>query len=140
VVLHEPADAGGWLCSYSHEVAAAGSDEPLLHVYPEDVATGISYDDYPLTPQDLLDVWQTVVEARCGVVRSALASALAEAADPIGLTVRIDYAAYKDHLMRRSAIQSYGGFCRALVALQRAELLAPTRDPDVVALACLVPE
>lgn len=137
-MLHEPADAGGWLCSYSHEAASAGSSEPLLHVFPEDVATGISYDDYPLSAEDLISVWLTTVQARCGDVRVALASALAEAADPVGLTVRIDYDTYRDRLLRRSAIPSYAGFWRAVGFLQRAGLVATTDDPHVVALACAV--
>lgn len=126
VIPHESADDDGWLCSRSYE--SATSPDPLLIVYGDDIATAISYDDYPLTAAELAAVWLTTVEARCGATRNGLAGALAEIAHPRDLSVRVDRDAYRTRLGRRTHISSYAGFCCAVQALVRAGLLAPVES------------
>lgn len=89
-----------------------------------------AHDQSTATHRDRLAHWIDTVRDRCGGVRVCLATGLAEAADPADLTVHVGRDAYGARLGRRCAIQSYGGFRRALDFLVRDGVLDPTDHPD----------
>lgn len=130
-----PTDGGHWLCTTRSEQSDQDNPCGFLLVGPDDIATGVTG---PATWGDLVAIWLTTVEARCGNFRTLLGHALIDAARPGHHLVPVDEDTYRTRYRAAVSIRSYGGFCRALRTLERAGLIAWTDDPDVVHLTLIM--